>query len=307
MKILQLFWPFTLLPNFRGKVRFLRMIVQLFGIGKKRTILETRLVRPIPFKARLDIHCKHELMAYLMGGYEFDTVNFLINLYDKKGYFLDIGANIGLISIPFTLKTYADTTTIIPSPITICFEAINENCKALKHNIKINDLQNAIKIFCLGLGDTEKVVDIQIEDNLRDGEGTGTANILPVDSNYECERIPLKIKTLDNLMDSGELAQNCSLVKIDTDGYDLFILKGAKLLLTESRPLIYGEFSAHCLGWHGQTVIDVIEYMKSFKYCVYSKKLNVYQFESNIDVNSYTSDLLLVPEEKAAQLAWCIR
>ena len=96
-------------------------------------------------------------------------------------------------------------------------------------------------------------------------------------------------------------------MKIDTDGYDLFILKGAKLLLTESRPLIYGEFSAHCLGWHGQTVIDVIEYMKSFKYCVYSKKLNEYQFESNINVNSYTSDLLLVPEEKAAQLAWCIR
>jgi len=211
-----------------------------------------------------------------------------------------------LISIPFTLKASADTSTTIPFPTTICFEAIKENCKALRRNIKTNDLQDAIKVFCLGLGVAEKVVDIQIEDNLREGEGTGTANILSADSKYVCERIPLKKMTLDSLMELGELAQNCSLVKIDTDGYDLFILKGAKLLLTESRPIIFGEFAAHCLGWHGQTVMDVIEYMNKFKYCVYSKKSNEYRFESNIDINSYVIDLLLVPEDKVAQLAWCV-
>jgi len=87
MGILQLLWPFTLLPNFRGKVRLLRMLIQLFGIENKRVILETKLIRPISYKARLDLHCKHELMAYLMGGYEYDTVEFLINLYNKEGYF----------------------------------------------------------------------------------------------------------------------------------------------------------------------------------------------------------------------------
>ena len=282
------------------------MVFQLFGLEKKRIILDTKLVRPIPYKARLDLHCKHELMAYFMGGYEYDTVEFLINLYDREGYFMDIGANIGLLSIPFTLKVQSDTNKILPSPTSICFEAIKENCITLKRNIKTNNLQNSVKVYCVGLGDTEKVVDIQIEDNLRDGEGTGTANIIPADSDYMCERIPLKIKTLDSLMESGELTQDCSLVKIDTDGYDLFIMKGARLLLTKSRPIIFGEFSAHCLGWHGQTVINVIEHMNNFKYYVYSKRSNEFKFEGNIDVNSYITDLLLVPEEKVNQLAWCI-
>jgi hypothetical protein len=40
-------------------------------------------------------------LAFFDGGYEPDAVRFLTRCYDRDGAFLDIGDNIGLISLPF--------------------------------------------------------------------------------------------------------------------------------------------------------------------------------------------------------------
>jgi hypothetical protein len=61
-------------------------------------------------------------------------------------------------------------------------------------------------------------------------------------------------------------------MKLDTDGYDLFVLMGAKGLLERAQPPILGEFSAHCLNWHGQTVADVRDFVDTFDYRVFVRK-----------------------------------
>jgi len=245
-------------------------------------------------------------MAYMMGGYEQDTVEFLVKLYNEfEGDFFDIGANIGLICIPFAkLLTKSRYSSL--SPNIYAFEAIESNQKTLAYNISINGLENNIFSVPRALGEIQKEVDIQVEGNLKSNEGTGTANIIASDSDYKCERIKLNITTIDNLIKLGEILVNCQLIKIDTDGYDLFILMGAKNLIENSRPIIFGEFMEHCLNWHGQSVTDVIHYMNKFNYKVYAKIKGKYLFQEKFETKDYVQDLLIVPEEKSLQLGWCI-
>jgi hypothetical protein len=143
-----------------------------------------------------------------------------------------------------------------------------------------------------------------VEGNLKEGEGTGTANILAQATDHRCERIPLTITTLDTLGHSGEIASHCSLMKIDVDGYDFFVLQGARKLLSFSRPLIFGEFSSHCLAWHGHSHDDVARYVEQFDYKVFSKSKVDWRFTS-FRKNKVDQGLLLVPKEKLGKLSWC--
>ncbi|MFT5571522.1 MAG: hypothetical protein ACI9FR_000439 [Cryomorphaceae bacterium] len=142
------------LPAFRGKVRVASLFKRILQIDNQHIIEKAKLTKPTQYNATLDIHSWHEFLAYTTGGYEADTTEFLLNCYDGKGCFLDLGANIGLISLPFSILS----------------ETVNSF--------------NGKPVYC-------------IEGNLRDGAGTGTANIMADDSAHPCERVLINITTID--------------------------------------------------------------------------------------------------------------
>ena len=291
------------LPNFRGKARAALELYRVLGL-ENHHIFETASIRyPARYRAVLDLHGWLERIAFLTNGYESDTVRFLARCYPDEGYFLDVGANIGLICLPFA--ELVDHSRIGAPPRIFCIEAVKANFERLIQNIELNDRQNAITPIGKGVGDCEKTVEVQVEGNLKESEGTGTANILAEGTSHPCERIRLEITTINQLIGSGKLPQDCSLMKIDVDGYDLKVLEGATNLLTSSRPIIFGEFMRHCLAWHGQSHDDVVAFVRQFDYQVYSKDRNAWRFlpckEYNVE-----SDLLILPKEKAPDLDWCI-
>jgi hypothetical protein len=95
-------------------------------------------------------------------------------------------------------------------------------------------------------------------------------------------------------------------VKIDVDGYDLFVLQGAKKILSFNRPIIFGEFNSHCLAWHGHSHDDVGRYVEQFECEVFSKAKKDWQFIP-MRKNKVDQDLLFVPKEKIVKLSWCCR
>jgi len=288
------------LPEFRGKCRIAKEFRSLLKIENHHLIESTDLKRPTAYKAILDLHSQHEFFAYFTGGYESETVKFLTKCYQDNGYFLDIGANIGLISIPFALM--ANQSTAQSGAFVFTIEAIKSNQERLQENIAMNGLAGKIVPINYGVAEQEKTVEIQIEGNLEDGGGTGTANILADNTSHPAQRVTLQVTTIDKLIESGVLSNECSLIKIDLDGYDLKALQGAGSLLSISRPVIYGEFSAHCMNWHGQTHKDVENYMSTFDYTVFYRNKSTWQFSK---VSSSDGDLLIIPTEKLADFAWC--
>ncbi len=157
------------------------------------------------------------------------------------------------------------------------------------------------------LGDSEGPADIHVAGNLRSGEGTGNANVLPTGSTYVCERIPVALTTLDALFAAGRLPPDCALIKIDAEGYELNILRGARTFLAASRPIIFGEFMRHCLAWHGQTQADVVRFIGDFDYRAYRKLAGkTPRFVPYDPADKFEQDMLLVPRESVSRLAWCL-
>lgn len=290
------------LPNFRGKVRLAKGLHNSLGLENHHIFQTVVLSDPACYHATLDLHSWHEFFAFVDGGYEGHTVRFLASCYDKRGCFLDIGANIGLISLPFAVLI--DPSNSADSPFIFSIEAVRSNYERLVHNIQLNRRQKVIFAIGKGVGEREKIVEIQVEGNLKEGAGSGTANILADGTDHPCERIPLSITTLDKLNEIGEIPDLCSLIKIDVDGYDLFVLQGAEKLLSFSRPIIFGEFSSHCLAWHGHSHADVANYVKNFDYHVFYKQAEAWKFLP-IGKHKTEQDLLLVPKEKIVDLSWC--
>jgi len=278
-------------------------LYKVFGLAPEHVYVQTTLARPVKSKFRLDLHSMHERMAFLMNEYELDTIEFLLKLHSGNGAFLDIGANIGLISIPF-----AKRMTSVPGASKVyAIEAVSSNVSALNTNISLNELDTCIAVVPHGVGDTVKTVEIQVENNLTSRSGTGTANILPDDSEYQCERIPLTITTLDTLLAEGTLPDNVNLLKVDVDGYDLFAMRGARTLLTKTRPIVFGEFMAHCLNWHGQSLVDVVDFMKTLNYTTFMRCHPSWMFTTALAPDSYVQDLLIVPVERVNECRWCIQ
>jgi hypothetical protein len=88
-------------------------------------------------------------------------------------------------------------------------------------------------------------------------------------------------------------------IKIDVDGYDLNVLRGARALLRSERPVIFGEFSAHCLRWHQQSIADVIREAGEIGYSVWPRIPRTWNFSTHANLEEYEIDLLLVPEERS--------
>ena len=303
------------LPAVKGKNGVFLRLFNFLGLKPQHIFVDAVLRAPIRYRARLDLHSWLQRLAYVSGEYEANTVRFLVKVHEginKPGYVLDVGANIGLIGIPTALTISTRNKDRSSKPYVICVEAVQDNEKALRHNVALNDAQEDISIIGTGLGEVESAVDIQVEGDLKSGEGTGTANILPAGSTldpngrYECVRIPIQITTLDTLMCSGVLREKCAVIKIDTDGYDLKILKGGRDFLNQNRPVIYGEFASDCLKWHGESITDVVVFASSINYFVWPRLPGKeIKFTRAIDANSYSQDLMMVPAEYASDFAWC--
>ncbi|MEO8378507.1 MAG: FkbM family methyltransferase [Acidobacteriota bacterium] len=244
------------------------------------------------FDADLDLRSWLQRIAFLTGGYEADTVRFLLDLHTDfggRGYLLDIGANVGLIAIPFALLSGAERV--------IAVEAVPDNVTALVRNVAMNELGGIIDVIPFALGEESKSAFIQVEGNLQAGEGSGTANILPTGSTYDCVRQEIRVETLDALAAEGRVPKGCSVIKIDTDGYDLKVLQGGNRFLTDNRPVIFGEFSLHCLRWHGQSMTDILTFAKHHRYEVWRRVSPGWRFTRDLSAD-FDQDLLLVPSER---------
>lgn len=135
--------------------------------------------------------------------------------------FFDIGANSGQ-SVSKIKESFPDSSIWSFEPVKNTYDALVENTQN----------QN-IKCFQIGFGAQNSEVEIYFDKNTRTST---TASILESsnrnDISVEIETI--KIVTLDSFCAKNEI-EKIDYVKIDTEGYDLEVLKGADRLLKEGK------------------------------------------------------------------------
>ena len=213
---------------------------------------------------------------------------------DGELFFVDVGANIG------------DTVVLVSDETSgnfLCVEGEEEYLNFLKENTKgARDSNFEIEdSFC---GEKEKNKGILIKE-------AGTARI---EEKENKDGEVLKLKTLDEIIEKHKLFYKTNLLKIDTDGFEVSVLKSGNNFLSESQPLIYFEFDPDFYQKNNFQPLEVFEflfskgYKKGLFYDNFGLPIKIVNFAKQEDIkflidqidknNIYYFDVLTLPESK---------
>lgn len=136
--------------------------------------------------------------------YDYKELEYIKKLRkNNKSVFLDIGSNMGYYSI---MSSNVGFTSIF------AFEPLPKMISRIKENIKINNLEDLIKIIPFALGDKNKEVIIYEKiDNI------GGSSIL--NDNKNSKKIKINMITLDQFISDYSI-NHIDVLKIDIEGYE---------------------------------------------------------------------------------------
>ena len=157
----------------------------------------------------------------------------------------------------------------------VLIDPLDEAEKFFKNNMKDND---AI-FFKTALGDTSESVKINIEEEI------GRSSILDVSEiNFEgkpIEKRAIPVNILDNLLDGMNLGDIG--IKIDTEGYELNVIRGAKNILKKTKFVI----------------AEVRHNHESFK-----KVYKLFEFMEEMQTNGFVLTMILTAKPFIADLCF---
>jgi FkbM family methyltransferase len=178
----------------------------------------------------------------------FYEINLLetVRKLNLSGTYIDAGANIGNHTLYF-LNECASNKLIAIEPIKDFFGCMKENV------LNNNFFNKSIDAYNIALGDKKCNVSFS-QINKRN----------PADSKVESEGGDIPCTTLDSLLTSH---QDISLIKIDTEGYELKILHGSVAIIKACYPVII------CEAADSKYKEDISSFLSNFGYTTDNKKL----------------------------------
>ncbi len=179
------------------------------------------------------------LHSFWLGSYEIEKQQLMARHIRAGDVFYDIGANVGF----YTLFA---SHFVQGSGYVYAFEPFPANADLIDKHIQINHLSNC-RLFRLAVSD--KSDRVRFQEGLSDGMGR-----IDEQGNLEVEAI-----SLDTLIER-EALRPATILKIDVEGAELSVLKGASRLLQTQRPRIF-------LATHGEIVHKQCEiFLREFGY-----------------------------------------
>ena len=160
------------------------------------------------------------------GAYEKGMLNFLSKNLNEGDVFVDVGANIGLLSL-HAAKIVRDSGKVL------AFEAHPETVKILQVNKELNQNLN-IQIYPVALG-SEKGNALIFNDSESNRGGASM-----VRSHSNSTGIEVNVERLDDVLDASIIPK---IIKIDVEGFELNVLHGAIRTIQATKPILLIEAS----------------------------------------------------------------
>ncbi|HEY9007877.1 MAG TPA: FkbM family methyltransferase [Ohtaekwangia sp.] len=194
---------------------------------------------------------------YWMGFHELNEWRFLNRFLKSDMVFIDIGANQGEFSL-FAAKRLTQGRVLAFEPVDFFYDLLQEN-------IGYNHFKN-IETFHYGLSNEVKQLPIYMGQTGA-GEHEGLATIFQSDQRARfIQNIELKI--LDEQLPALAL-QRIDFMKIDVEGAEMLVLKGALKTIERFKPLIMLEINEATYLAAGYTVPDVIQFFSDLGYTLH--------------------------------------
>ncbi len=211
-------------------------------------ILET--LHDISLKINPSVDNGVELCLFETGSYEHGILDFIKTHYRPEGSFVDVGANIGLMSL-FVARHF-------PKAVVHAFEAHPETAAILNENMRLNDLER-IRLHQFALGSEEG--EAEIFDNWQ--VNRGGASLVVKEKGAKGHLV--QVKRLDDF-EVGSPA----MIKIDVEGVELDVLKGAAETIRRHRPILIVEVSDERVNAHESPaeIMDFIRSLGDYRICI---------------------------------------
>ncbi len=192
----------------------------------------------VPELGRLYLPAAYSVFKDYYPNCEMNTKKWVVSRIKPDWNVIDVGANIGIYSIMFGKLAHAGSIYAIEPTSTI---------KMLRKNLSYHDLSN-VKTFQLAFGNQC---------------GTRIDRIFKIWGRRP-KKNSYNFLTLDCFATKQNLTK-IDLIKVDTDGYEIEVLNGARNVLDKYNPYLLIEFS-HALNTRGFEVGNLLEKLVDFGY-----------------------------------------
>lgn len=207
------------MPTERGGYRIARAVRKLIPRDEWSGVFEIAPGRIV----QLDLACYPDC-SMAIGAYELDTVRLMRRLLRPGGHFIDVGANIGYLSL-------MAAAMVGPEGRVDAIEPTPANFQRLSDNVLANRLGGIIRPQRIAASDRDGVLTLHIPDTQRSGGNHGMISAyLP--ENVRGESVETPCVRLDALFATATPA----LVKMDVEGGEPLVVAGMKNLLQRGAP-----------------------------------------------------------------------
>jgi FkbM family methyltransferase len=187
---------------------------------------------------------------YIFYNYHNHSLELFFEEAKNSNVILDIGANIGWTALRFASKNpKAQIVAFEPHPVT--FQRAQENFGR-------NNFSN---ILCLNIGLGESPSTLKIYELMDNNSGMNRIVLEELDRPFK----EVKIERLDDVLNNRNIHQ-VDLIKMDVEGFEGFVLKGASNILTSSNAKILMETDDVFLKNNGSSARALIDILKGYGY-----------------------------------------
>ncbi len=208
-------------------------------------------------RLRLDIH--DYIGHWLYFGFRDISHEKLLSLVKPGDLVLDIGTNVGTTILQLAKR-------VGKNGMTFGFEPDPINFEVCQRNLDLNDRSN-IFVEQIGLGSqTSKVTLVVDTESNRGGNRVGMAK-----NGQESNEI--SIQRLEDWVISQAIS-GIDLIKIDVEGYEMEVLKGAESVLTRFRPILFIELDDNNLNQQKSSAVELVHFLESMNYSIVQSETN---------------------------------
>lgn len=271
-------------PNFRGKGRLARTLHRrLRAAALARDPMRDVVMRD-GSRARWDLRDDAEALACWLGEADDDVRDALLARLKPDAVVFDVGANVGWWTVPLARHLASGGGRVI------AFEPVPANRARLEWAVNANAVQGNVQVVPVALGDKPGELGMWLKSE-ETGAGSGTAALVTGDGTAHL-RVP--VVTLDQWTAEQGITR-CDLMKLDIEGAELMMLRGAERFIAATRPLIFGEFEAYWLSTFGASFLDVARWSERMSYRMLKWNSLRGRFDPLTEIAEGVQDVLLAP------------
>ena len=221
-------WPLRiylrLSPLRRGKARILKTL-----IIPTLPPLPASFVAQVPGGGLIRLHHRESLGISVLGfgGFEKTEIRTLSRYARPGSTAVDVGANVGIVTVPLAFA-------VGPFGRVLAFEPNAGNVDRLRENLLLNHLSQ-VSVHALALGATPGDIVLNL------GSDPAFHSSVEVMTPWRTNNaVTVPCSTLDVMWEEAE-SPDVSVVKIDVEGGELAVLKGARTMLDRDHPALLVE------------------------------------------------------------------